>query len=185
MKKQSKKIGIGIASVLTIGVIGFMFLNGIIAFNQENLEKSIQNIPDALPKEVIEDATNMISKSPTVSLSETELKQMTVDWNYNDILRNIKDYKGKIIRIEGPIHRTETISADKFEFLVLTNPHQFPTPDKHNYIMVEHIGARFLNDDRIEVWGTVKRVSELPTLFGAEQLMPVITAIKINCLKCT
>lgn len=45
-KKQAKKIGIGIAIVFVLGVFGFLFVNGVFEFNLENLEKSIQNIPE-------------------------------------------------------------------------------------------------------------------------------------------
>ena len=69
-KTKTRKIGIVIAIVLGIVVFGLMFTNGILAFNQENLEKSIQKIPDSIPKE-IKDATNIVSEIQTLESKNT------------------------------------------------------------------------------------------------------------------
>lgn len=48
-KKQGKKIATGIIIALVVGIVFFAFSNGIFEINQENLEKSIQNIPSEIP----------------------------------------------------------------------------------------------------------------------------------------
>ncbi len=192
MRKNRKKIivvSVVIAFIIMIPVANATpIMSEIISpfVNSIFSEKVAQNVNSVLSGKAFQNITSIISEEEEQirSLSEDELEQIAIDWDYNDILRNMDDYVGKIIRIEGPIHRTETNSGDGFRFLVLTNPKQFPIPGKHNYIMVDHTGKRFLNDDRIKVWGTIERTSNLPTLFGAEQLMPVIKAIKVNCIYC-
>jgi hypothetical protein len=198
--------GIVILIILAIGISGFLFANGTFEFNPEKFEQSVNRIPEIVPQGIIDDVTKSIPlnsienvfedisdkiplKTDEIRLSqktysESELKQITIDWDYNDILRNTVEYRGKIIHVEGPIDRTERIADDKFRFLVLSNPHKFPTPGKHNYVMIDHVGQGFVNGDVIELWGTVDRVDKLDTLFGAEQLMPVIKSIKINCIQC-
>ena len=51
-KRQVRKIGIGITLITVVGIIGFLFVNGVFEINQENLNESIQNIPTIIPKEI-------------------------------------------------------------------------------------------------------------------------------------
>ena len=51
-KRQAKKIGIGISVVLIVGIVGFLFSNGVFEINEENLNESIKNIPTSIPKEI-------------------------------------------------------------------------------------------------------------------------------------
>lgn len=44
-KRQIKKLVIGITLVAIVGIIGFLFVNGIFETNEKNLNESIQNIP--------------------------------------------------------------------------------------------------------------------------------------------
>ncbi len=147
------------------------------------IENTLDDISDKIPVKIEEKLTTK-NENTMKNYSEAELQAMAIDWDYDDILRNVENYRGKLIHLEGPIDRTERISDSKFGFLVLTNPHKFPTPDKHNYVMVNHVGSGFVNDDVVELWGTVEVVENLPTLFGAEQIMPVIKSIKIQCIQC-
>lgn len=58
-KRQAKKIGIGISLMLLVGVVGFLFVNGVFQINQENLQETIQKIPLELPK--IEELPTLVS----------------------------------------------------------------------------------------------------------------------------
>jgi uncharacterized protein YkwD len=106
-KKQAKKIGIAISLVVIIGIIGFLFSNGIFEINEENLNESIKNIPTSIPKEIqipiqektdeivtdinkqieivkkvpeIEKITSQIPKvEPPKQFSLEELKQISLD----------------------------------------------------------------------------------------------------------
>lgn len=49
-KRQVRKIGIGVTLVTVVGIIGFLSVNGVIEFNQENLKETIQNIPKNIPE---------------------------------------------------------------------------------------------------------------------------------------
>lgn len=71
-KNRSAKIGAGIAIVLVAIAIGFLFTSGIIEFNQENLDESLQSIPEELIK-AGETATNLASETNAIlreSISE-------------------------------------------------------------------------------------------------------------------
>ena len=96
-KRQVRKIGIGITLVTVVGIIGFLFVNGVFEFNQENLNESIKNIPTIIPEEIQipikektdEIATNInkqidsikketeigkvISKIPEISIPQVEI----------------------------------------------------------------------------------------------------------------
>ncbi len=47
-KKQGKKVAAGIIIVLIVGVTIFGYSNGIFAINQNNLEKSLENMPKSI-----------------------------------------------------------------------------------------------------------------------------------------
>lgn len=73
-KKQIKKMGIGIAIVSVLGIIGFMFINGVFEINQENLEKSIETISKESPQ-IIRDTSIQIQEKSSEILKKLEEEQ--------------------------------------------------------------------------------------------------------------
>lgn len=65
-KKQAKKIGIGISLVLIIGIIGFLFSNGVFEINEKNLNESMQTIQETTEttKKVVIDTADKIVPEP-------------------------------------------------------------------------------------------------------------------------
>lgn len=61
-KKQGKKIGIGVVTLLVLVIAIFAYSNGILEVNQKNLEQSLQSILDFIPEEFIDSTTDVISK---------------------------------------------------------------------------------------------------------------------------
>jgi len=48
-KRQIKKISVAVTAILIVGIVGFLFVNGVFVIDQNNLEKTIQSIPQTLP----------------------------------------------------------------------------------------------------------------------------------------
>lgn len=57
-----KPIGIGIALIAIVGIMGFLFMNGIIELDQGSLEKSLQNIPENI-QDAAESAKNIATET--------------------------------------------------------------------------------------------------------------------------
>jgi len=76
-KKQSKKIGIGISLVLIIGIVGFLFSNGVFEINEKNLNESMQTIQETtetVKKTVLETADKAIPEPAKKVVTETSDK---------------------------------------------------------------------------------------------------------------
>lgn len=102
-KKQAKKIGIGITIVSIIGVFGFLFVNGIFEFNPENLEKSIQSIPEDI-SDTAETAKDIATKTSD-KIQETVTEQIETVQEPASILpqKGIPEYHTTIEIIENKI----------------------------------------------------------------------------------
>lgn len=73
-KKQTKKVVIGILIVLLVGVIGFLFVNGVFEINEKNLNESLQNIPQNI-QEATETAKDIATETSS-KIQETITEQI-------------------------------------------------------------------------------------------------------------
>ena len=58
-----------ILAILIIGVVGYLFVTGVFEFNEENLDKSIQNIPQNIEK--VGNTAKDFAKETTIVLQDT------------------------------------------------------------------------------------------------------------------
>jgi uncharacterized protein YkwD len=160
-KRQVKKIGIGISAVLIVGIIGFLFLNGVFEINTKNLDKSIQDIPQnimntaqttrdiatetsAKLQETTFEQIELPKYEPSKQYTLTELKQIALD----DINKYRKEQGLRIITlgnakssqlyasellIEGCIHHV----SDRGEGPML----RYKNNNDHMYLISENIGG--------------------------------------------
>lgn len=90
-----KPIGIGITLVTIVGIIGFLFMNGVIEFNQGDIEKSIQNIPENVldtvetAKDVTTDTSKILGKTINDQLENAPLE--SIGTSLDDITKNTKE----------------------------------------------------------------------------------------------
>jgi uncharacterized protein YkwD len=90
-----KSIGIGITLVTIIVTVGFLFMNGIIELNQEDIEKSIPDIPQKLPEINI----------PVPDLPALE--------NITQIIPKIQEQAKQIMKPELDIQKIELLIHEK------------------------------------------------------------------------
>ena len=115
--------------------------------------------------------------SPYRSLSESELNALAVNWEYDDMLRNISKYQGKIIRFEGEVLSAEQAGTDHYGLAV--------NVAFGDTIIVDYTGSRVLMGDKVRVYGEVSHVSNLKSLL-ADMIFPypVVKAVRLYCLNC-
>ena len=87
-------------------------------------------------------------KTDVSQLTVEELEELSISWDYKDILRNIEKYEGKIIHLTGFIWRVEAGGGDRYVLTV------WAEPDDHIFY-VDYTGSKLLYADTIEVYVTV------------------------------
>jgi len=114
------------------------------------------------------------------NLSEEELKTLSVDWNYKDLLRNIDDYDGKIIYVEGwvgnsqPEYDSITLCITEFcddQMFVLTEQNYLKDDRVSGYLKV--FGLEVAEDKTNPFGGIIKGTAK-----------PSTGAIKLTCTNC-
>lgn len=118
------------------------------------------------------------------SLSQEELQDQAISWNYNDIIRNFEYYEDEIIYFKGPIITVDQVSGDRYALQVQVGCKPWPASYDCDDMLVDYDGKRLLEDDRVEVWGKVERLTKLTYVMGNSATVPVITGLKVNCLNC-
>lgn len=164
---MGKAIGFGIGIAAVVGIVGFIFFLG----SGASLEQSGSSY--------LEQGLSEPKEPSLYELSEEELKQLVVDWEYDDILRNFEKYKGKVIRFDGKIFRVETIGKDHYALTV------WESRDS-DVIVVDFRGSRLLSGDEIIVYGTVDKIIEVGSMLASDwkNPYPVVTAVRYSCLNC-
>ncbi len=152
-----KPIGIGITLVTIVGIIGFLFVSGIIEFDQGDLEKSIQDIPENI-QDTVETAKDVTTKTSD-AIQETITEQIetlpdtstqTSD-SSSEISKNPEEER-KALKIEEAKQRAEIRKALKIEEQkqkdeIRKDEEQKVTYAEKNKELVEY-ALQIINEDR-------------------------------------
>ena len=123
-----------------------------------------------------------IDRTELENMSEEELIDLEKDWTYKDLMRNIDDYDGEIIYVEGMVVNSEpdmkSITLGVNCEIWLCNNLMFIHTEQ-NYLLHDEIRAY------VEVLGLVQTQSKefLGVEMGNETL-PSTRAIQIFCTNC-
>ena len=116
-------------------------------------------------------------KSKYYSLSDQELFSLAEDWEYDDILNNIENYKGKVIRFEGNVITADNDGGDHYELAVNVKG--------GNTLIVDYAGRKIISGDFVVGYGEVSHVTDLKSsLDDSISTYPVVKAIRISCINC-
>jgi len=119
------------------------------------------------------------------SLSIEELESISVDWEYDDILRNPEKYEYKLIHFEGQIIYGRQHFFGDYGLQVRIDCKPIPNNFDCNDFWVDYTGKRLLVDDVVEVYAQVDWIEDIElTDIGVFVPMPRVTAIRVNCLNC-
>ena len=115
------------------------------------------------------------------SMSDTDLAEASIDWNYYDLLKNIDELEGKIIHFTGTVN----VASNNGVFGINVGESSI----REDVIFVEYNKEEFVKQDVVEGFGYVKGIRNLErtnTVGGADILeqVPNIEAIKVSCTKC-
>jgi uncharacterized protein YkwD len=119
---MKKSITIG---VITVTIVGFLFVSGVLEFNQENLDESLQNIPQNI-KEVGETAQDLASETSTIIRESINQRLEHVQ---KDPVHRIVDDIAKIpkqIQEKNPLNEKPIIDKHELEIKIhhLTNQYR-------------------------------------------------------------
>ena len=125
--------------------------------------------------------SNQDQISEVRSLSDEELRAMSVDWDYKDILRNPEKYKGKIIHFTAKVFKVQEKIGGNYQLEVKTD---CPYPDwRCGNFVVDYTGSRILQNDIVRVYAQVDYVDNY-TILGTVLPVPYVTAVRLSCVNC-
>jgi uncharacterized protein YkwD len=113
-KKKTKTVGFGIASAIIAGTVLFLFAINVIEINQENIQKTIQHLPQEIKqtsettKEIVIETSGKIKESIDKNLENSPIK--TDDIPINKITETPKK-----IQESNPINQKPTIDTIELE----------------------------------------------------------------------
>jgi hypothetical protein len=168
-KKSSKKKKIGIILIVPILFLLFLaYLNDTGAKINEEKEEALRN------------------------MSTEKLLSLSVDWTYTDLLRNIDDYSGEIIFINGRVQNTQ-MDIDLLMLCLGSNidgGDNTSSCDRKMFVDVNGIDT-WLEEDRLSGFVGVRNLSELgrPSsttgeFIGSDNFIPRTNEIKLFCENC-
>ncbi|MDH3678073.1 MAG: CAP domain-containing protein [Nitrosopumilus sp.] len=118
--KNNTKINLGLGISIIAIIVGLLFVNGIIEFNQENLDESYQSIPESvieasgLSKDLVDETSNMIDQT------QDEQREYLEPASSNKIIDDLKQIPDQIKK-NNPLNEKPVIDKTELEILV----HQF------------------------------------------------------------
>lgn len=186
MLQKAKKIGQGCLMIL--GVLFIVFIISVIFQYNNDPPATVATVPTFTPtpqKQVIlptvtpvpPTATDMPPQTltPTPVPSDDEIKATAGELpEYKELFRHIENYIGQFVHFRGKIiQSTEYDNRRVFRVQL----------DDGNVIWTEYFGEdRFLEDDYVEVWGTVRGIETYTTLLLSEIEIPRVSIKFISLL---
>lgn len=100
-----------------------------------------------------------------------EIKAQAVDIAYDPLYRNIETHIGKIVHLKGKVVQVSIVRDDRYNLRLAMDE------DYDQIVWVTYRGDRVLDDDIVEVWGTVKGLYSYKSIFGAKITIPEINSL--------
>jgi len=150
-KLKKVGIGIGVIVVIYIIVIGFGFC-------------------DSCTGPLSSNPSGIISDELYDNMDDESLEMYSVDWNYRDMQRNIDNYKGKIIFVQGTV---SNIQPD-IEVIAICEKSAGNSCD----VIFIDTPDRYLIDDEISGYVEVIRLS------SGDELLPAVHDVSLTCSNC-
>ena len=174
--------------------ISIAFVGLIVLFYIVNLVTSGE-IERVIPTSTVanDKSTSLTNDQPKeksyMMMSDFELNQIKMDWQYRDLLRNIDDYSGKIIFVEGVVTNvqrdigllnlcvdgaTVSFNCDEFMFVVANGNKTWLEEDNlAGYVEVYDLGEVFYSN----MFTGEEQV-------GSGDYVPRVKEIKLTCSNC-
>jgi len=123
---------------------------------------------------------SMISTpTKTSTLSEDEIKSTALkNITYDDLMRNVENYKGKVIYYRGEVIQVSQGIGDNYDLRIGVTPNEFGI--YNDIIWVNYRGSRVLENDLVDLWGNVKGLKTYTAVLGNEVTVPEVDALILN-----
>ncbi len=116
------------------------------------------------------------STPPKPAMTLDQIKSQATPVNmateYRDILRNPAGYTSKIIRFKGEIYQSEKTSSG-YTYFVETQSYDV------NPVAVSY-GTRFVDGDKVLIWGKVTGIGTYTNVLGVEREVPEVDALHME-----
>ncbi len=124
-RKNNNKIYAGFAIVVIAVIVGLLFVNGIIEFNQENLNDSLQNIPESIIDASKTAKDLAVNTGTIVGQTPEERQEYPKTQQANKIIDDIKQIPDQI-KENNPLNEKPVIDKTGLEIRVhqLTNQYR-------------------------------------------------------------
>jgi hypothetical protein len=181
-KKSSKKtkpltIFLILAMLVSLAILGYAIGN--------YTTESTPTVTNEQPKVTIPKVKSFSQ------MNDSELEKISIDWNYRDVLRNVDDYSGKIIFVDGKV---TNIQRDVGSINLCTSgytSYSVFTCDEFMFVNVNGV-TTWLEDDKLSGFVEVKRLSETGSnnvftkgeWVGSGEYVPTVNEIRLTCSNC-
>jgi predicted nucleic acid-binding Zn-ribbon protein len=175
-RSKKKKLGIG------VGVLILLFFIGL----------SIPSDTDTPTSKTNPTATNEQPKEKSYNqMSDIELANIQVDWEYRDLLRNIDDYSGKIIFVDGKVTNVQRDLNSINLCTHSTTVYSVFSCEEFMFVSVNGINT-WLEDDQLTGFVKVEQLKETGTKnaltkgewVGSGNFVPEVVEITLTCSNC-
>lgn len=140
-------------------------------FNVKKIKSKVKVVlPVNSQTQAEESSSNDSEKTTEIDTSKFE------GMNYEEYLRNPKQYQKKLITLTGTVFQYD----DESRFLLVSfngDPSQLVYIDIAKSVNTDQ---RFLDDDTVTVYGGFKGVDSYTTVEGRDNYVPVVYAVKID-----
>lgn len=165
IKKPKKKtkpwlVGCSIVAGVVILVAVLLFIGGILVVTPPgSSSKTAANI------------------NTTMTLAEIKNKATTIPWD--DLMRNNEKYVGQIVYYRGKLVQVANNSGNDYSLRLATKKTQY-FGYSDDIVWINYEGTRLLENDIVDVWGTVKGLKSYSALFGNQVTIPEIDSASVE-----
>lgn len=159
MEPEKKKKNVWLIGCL--GLIGAVILVGGIAFAVDTLSKGAP------------------SSTQSATMSVAEIKNGAITISYDDLMRNNKQYVGKIAYYRGGIVQVSESYGDKYVLRIATKKGEY-LGYIEDVIWVNYQGTRLLEDDIVDMWGKVMGLKSYTALLGNTVTIPELNSLHLE-----
>jgi len=117
----------------------------------------------------------------TTDMSVDEIKNSALTVSYDDLMRNIENYKEKTVYFRGGVVQVQE-DGNEYNLRVATSGSYYVGYYK-DIIYVNYKGARLLEDDIVDVWGYVKGLKTYSAVLGNEITIPELDAFHLELVE--
>ena len=107
------------------------------------------------------------------AMSTDEIKSSAITPPYDELIRNEKDYVGKIVHYDGQVSSVQDVHGDVYRLAILIDESYF------DRIHANYEGERLLDRDIVEFWGVYTGIHQYQSLAG-QQTVPDVDILMLE-----